>query len=155
MNSNTMLKELKNQLSEELAACKLELESVRKKTKILNIMSIILSSVVTVLAGLKTFTFPAMSDIILFISAAVTIIGGIKAFFNYEKQNQYLAKTFFDLGLLDREIDLYINALDGGSSDGQVVTDFANRYLGIVYDHAQKVISFKEKDEKALNTPEK
>ncbi|GIO43166.1 SLATT domain-containing protein [Paenibacillus apis] len=155
MNSNTMLNELKNQLGYELQECRKELDAVRKRSKILNIASIILSSVVTVLAGLKTLTLPVMGDIILFISAAVTILGGIRTFFNYEKQIQYLTKTFFDLALLDREIDLYTYALDGENSDGQVVTNFANRFLGIVYDHAQKVISFKDNEDKALNIPEK
>ncbi|OPG94107.1 hypothetical protein B2I21_33085 [Chryseobacterium mucoviscidosis] len=146
MNSDAMLAELKKQLVEEIIECRKELDLVRKRSRVLNVTSIVLSSVVTVLVGLKSFTFSGMADVVLFVSATVTALSGIRVFFNYEKQLQYLSKTFFDLGLLDREIDLYITALNGNSSDGKVVTEFTNKFLGIVYDHAQNVINFKDQE---------
>lgn len=143
MNSDRMLLELKKQLLAELSECRTELDKVRGKSKWLNISIIILSAIITVLAGLNYFSFAFSGDVILLISAAVTAMSSIRVFFNYEKQIQHLAKTFYDLGLLDREVDLYINAINGVNSNGDVVTGFSNRFLSIIYQHANAVINFK------------
>ncbi len=128
MSMESKLKYLLQEINENTSFFEKRKDKHKKRAYWLKLLSIISSSIVTLLLGLKAVNLNLFSNIALFFAALVTIFNGIEGFFNHRALWYKDTNTLIRLKQLKREIEF----LNSGDQEDSISMTLLTQYKDIL-----------------------